>query len=78
MESNCCGAEPSYISDELCGECLEWAEFKETDTVKCEMCNYENHIDNFCCGGEDCGIPLDLEITENSFGLPEIKQKNIC
>ena len=44
-------------------------------TIKCEMCNYENHIDNFCCEGEDCGIPLDLEITENSFGLPEIKQK---
>jgi len=25
--SNCCGAEPSYLSDELCGDCLEWAEF---------------------------------------------------
>ena len=104
MESNCCGAEPSYLSDELCGECLEWAEFEECNllglqkpkkvnyqvyiyifflnknhmnryTIKCEMCNYENHIDNFCCEGEDCGIPLDLEITENSFGLPEIKQK---
>ncbi len=25
--SNCCGAEPSFISDELCGDCLEWAEF---------------------------------------------------
>jgi hypothetical protein len=27
MTSNCCGAEPSYLSDELCGDCLEWAEF---------------------------------------------------
>ena len=29
MESNCCGAEPSYLNDELCGDCLEWAEFEE-------------------------------------------------
>mgnify|MGYP003649181462 FL=1 len=27
MMSNCCGAEPSFLSDELCGDCLEWAEF---------------------------------------------------
>ena len=27
MMSNCCGAEPSFLSDELCGNCLEWAEF---------------------------------------------------
>lgn len=25
--SNCCGAEPSYLSDEICGDCLEHAEF---------------------------------------------------
>lgn len=31
MGSNCCGAEPSYLSDELCGDCLEWAEFDEED-----------------------------------------------
>jgi len=31
MLSNCCGAEPSYISEELCGECLEWAEFDEDE-----------------------------------------------
>ena len=31
MWSNCCGAEPSYISDELCGDCLEWAEFDEQE-----------------------------------------------
>ena len=29
MGSNCCGAEPSYLNDELCGDCLEWAEFEE-------------------------------------------------
>ena len=27
MNSNCCGASPSFMSDDLCGECLEWAEF---------------------------------------------------
>ena len=25
--SNCCGAYPSYLSDSLCGECLEHADF---------------------------------------------------
>jgi len=39
------------------------------------MCGYKNHEDNFKCEGEDCGIPLDLTITCNSFGLPEIKQR---
>ena len=29
MWSNCCDAEPSYISEEICGECLEHAEFDE-------------------------------------------------
>jgi hypothetical protein len=29
MYSNCCGAEPSYLSDSLCGECLEHAEFND-------------------------------------------------
>ena len=29
MFSNCCGAEASYLSDEICGECLEHAEFNE-------------------------------------------------
>lgn len=29
--SNCCGAEPSYLSDELCGDCLEHAVFDEDD-----------------------------------------------
>ena len=43
--------------------------------IKCEMCGYKNHEDNFKCEGEDCGIPLDLIITNNSFGLPEINQK---
>ena len=27
MNSNCCGASPSFMNDDLCGECLEWAEF---------------------------------------------------
>lgn len=32
MWSNCCGSEPSYLSDDLCGACLEWSEFdKEED-----------------------------------------------
>ena len=44
--------------------------------IKCEMCGYKNHEDNFKCEGEDCGIPLDLVITNNSFGLPEIITKN--
>jgi hypothetical protein len=26
--SNCCGAEPSNLSDSLCGECLEHADFE--------------------------------------------------
>ena len=29
MYSDCCGAEASYLSDYLCGECLEHAEFNE-------------------------------------------------
>ena len=29
--SNCCGAEPRYLSDELCGDCLEHAVFDEDD-----------------------------------------------
>jgi len=31
MMSNCCGAEPSFLSDELCGDCQEWAEFNEDE-----------------------------------------------
>jgi len=49
MWSNCCGAEASYLSDELCGDCLEWAEFDEDEDMgdtcrngkewnKCECC----------------------------------------
>ncbi len=29
MFSNCCDAEASYLSDEICGDCLEHAEFNE-------------------------------------------------
>jgi hypothetical protein len=31
MMSNCCGAEPSFLSDERCGDCLEWAEFDDEE-----------------------------------------------
>jgi hypothetical protein len=31
MWSECCGASPSEISDELCGECLEHTEFDDED-----------------------------------------------
>jgi hypothetical protein len=29
MYSNCCGAEPSYLSDSLCSQCLEHADFDD-------------------------------------------------
>ena len=44
-------------------------------TIKCEMCGHENHEYNFKCEGYDCGIPLDLTIQINLFGLPDIIQK---
>ena len=31
MWSNCCGAEASYLSEELCGDCLEHAVFDDED-----------------------------------------------
>jgi hypothetical protein len=31
MYSNCCGAEASYLSDDLCGKCLDHAEFNEIE-----------------------------------------------
>ena len=33
MWSNCCGSEPSYLSEELCGLCLEHAVFDDEDIV---------------------------------------------
>ena len=39
---------------------------------KCNMCGHNNPKDNFRCEAEDCGAPLDLEITINDWGLPEI------
>ncbi len=33
MHSNCCGAEASYLSDELCGSCLEHAVFNEIKQI---------------------------------------------
>ena len=29
MWSNCCGAEPSYLSEDLCSQCLEHADFDD-------------------------------------------------
>ena len=34
MYSNCCGAEPSFLSEDRCGDCLEWAEFDEFDELE--------------------------------------------
>lgn len=31
MWSNCCGAESSYLSEDICGECLEHATFDDED-----------------------------------------------
>jgi hypothetical protein len=39
---------------------------------ECNVCGHNNHKDSFNCVGEDCGAPLDLEITINDLGLPEI------
>jgi hypothetical protein len=40
------------------------------DNLKCGFCNLDNEINNFICSS--CGFPLDLNITQNEFGLPEI------
>lgn len=29
--SDCCGEAPSFLSDDLCGGCNEWAEFNNED-----------------------------------------------
>lgn len=39
---------------------------------ECNLCGHKNPKDNFICEAEDCGAPLDLEITINDWGLPEI------
>ena len=39
---------------------------------KCNMCGHNNPKDNFRCEAEECGAPLDLKITINDWGLPEI------
>jgi len=31
MFSNCCGAAPSFLSEDRCGDCLEWAEFDDLE-----------------------------------------------
>jgi|TARA_R110000823_G_scaffold248474_1_gene372081 hypothetical protein len=38
MWSNCCGAEASYLSDELCGDCLEHAVFDDEDEDMGDTC----------------------------------------
>ena len=40
MWSNCCGSEPSYLSDELCGSCLEHAEFDDEDEDETDMMQF--------------------------------------
>tara|TARA_R110000803_G_scaffold130803_1_gene198093 strand:- start:79 stop:207 length:129 start_codon:yes stop_codon:yes gene_type:complete len=39
LESNCCGASSSYISSELCGECLEHCEFEDEEDYPCDIIN---------------------------------------
>ena len=37
----------------------------------CSCCNKENESDNFLCSY--CGFYLDMAISLNEYGLPEIK-----
>ena len=39
MYSNCCGAEASYLSEELCGSCLEHAVFNEIEEQMKKLIN---------------------------------------
>jgi|TARA_R110002096_G_scaffold30185_2_gene90222 hypothetical protein len=39
---------------------------------KCNNCGYDNPKDNFICEGEDCGIPMNLNIEFDEYGLPNI------
>ena len=40
MFSNCCGAEPSYLNNSLCGQCLEHADFYDyTDEINLPIDN---------------------------------------
>jgi hypothetical protein len=38
----------------------------------CNNCGYNNPEDNFICEGSDCGMPMDVVISINDSGLPEI------
>jgi len=38
----------------------------------CNICGHDNPKDNFICEHSDCGAPMDLNITINEDGLPEI------
>ncbi len=42
MYSNCCGAEPSYLSDEICGQCKDHATFEDhEEDVELEIQEFE-------------------------------------
>jgi len=39
---------------------------------KCNICGNNNPKNNFICENLDCGAPMDLKISINEDGLPEI------
>lgn len=41
MYSHCCGAEPSFLSEDRCGDCLEWSEFDELEEDSEELTSEE-------------------------------------
>jgi hypothetical protein len=45
MYSNCCGAEASYLSDEICGDCLEHAVFERNRRI--DKTDMKKIIDKF-------------------------------
>ena len=50
MWSNCCGAEPSYLSDEICSDCLEHAVFDDEDGDMGDTCRNGKEWDKCeCC-----------------------------
>ena len=54
------------------GESLTIVNTNKMTDNKCNMCGHNNPKDNFICEAKDCGAPLDLQITINDWGLPEI------
>ena len=51
----------------------DWLNAPLINDTNCSFCNYENPKDNFGC--DNCGAPLDLEMSFNAFGLPELIAK---